>query len=91
MEFEWNEEKAARNEKKHDISFREAATVFCDPLSSTFPDPDHSSGEMRQVTVGASNTGHILVVAHTERGGPIRLISARRATRLERRAYEEKT
>ena len=89
MFFDWNPEKEVRNRRKHGVSFREAATVFGDPLSITFPDPDHSKEEERYVTIGMSQQGRILVVAHTEEGDTVRIISARRATRRERRFYEE--
>ena len=89
MEFEWNSEKAAINLKKHNISFQEAATVFDDTLSMTFPDPDHSIREDRYVIIGMSGLGQLLVVFHTDRGNRTRIISARRATRQEGRFYEE--
>jgi len=89
MEFEWNPGKAALNLEKHGVSFQEAATVFNDPLSVTFPDPDHSVGENRYVIIGISQFGQLLVVAHTDRGEKVRIISARKATRQERRFYEE--
>jgi uncharacterized protein len=68
MRFEWDSEKAAENLRKHRISFDEAATAFFDPLSMTVPDPDHSVGERRFITMGASSGGRLVVVAHTERG-----------------------
>jgi len=89
MEFEWNPDKAVINLRKHSISFQEAATVFDDSLSVTFPDPDHSVGEDRYVIIGMSRFGQLLVVSHTDRGNRTRIISARRATRQERRFYEE--
>lgn len=89
MEFEWDPEKAAGNVRRHRVSFNEAATVLDDPLSTTFPDEAHSEGEMRFVTVGVSQRGRLLVVAHTERNDTIRIISARRATRREREFYEQ--
>ncbi len=89
MEFEWNPNKAAINLKKHNISFQEATTIFDDPLSVTFPDPDHSIGENRYVIIGMSGAGQLLVVSHTDREDQTRIISARRATRQERRFYEE--
>jgi uncharacterized DUF497 family protein len=89
MEFEWNPEKAVLNLRKHNVSFQEAATVFDDSLSVTFPDPDHSIGENRYVIIGMSRSGQLLVVSHTDRESRIRIISARRATRQERRFYEE--
>ncbi|MDM9379113.1 BrnT family toxin [Chlorogloeopsis sp. ULAP01] len=88
MEFEWNPDKADRNLKKHGVSFKEAATVFGDTLSLTFPDPDHSIGENRYVTIGLSRYGRLLVVSHTDRDERIRIISTREATRQERRFYE---
>ncbi|BAY63236.1 hypothetical protein NIES22_33220 [Calothrix brevissima NIES-22] len=69
--------------------FQEAATVFGDPLSATFPDPDHSIRESRYVTIGLSWFSRLLIVAHTDRGDRIRIISAREATRQERGFYEE--
>ena len=89
MEFEWDPEKAAANVRRRRVSFNEAATVLGDPLSTTFPDETHSEGEMRFVTVGVSQRGRLLVVAHTERNDTIRIISARRATRREREFYEQ--
>lgn len=89
MEFEWNLDKAALNFEKHDVSFQEAATVFNDLLSVTFPDPDHSIRENRYVIIGISQYGQLLVVAHTDRGDKVRIISARKVTRQERRFYEE--
>jgi uncharacterized protein len=89
MEFEWNPDKAVINLKKHNISFQEATTVFDDSLSVTFPDPDHSIGEDRYVIIGMSRLGQLLVVSHTDRENRTRIISARRATRQERRFYEE--
>lgn len=87
--FTWDRRKAAANLKKHDVDFREAATVFYDPLSTTFPDEDHSEFEHRFLTVGQSLRRRVLVVAHTEEGDTIRIISARLATGRERRFYEE--
>jgi uncharacterized DUF497 family protein len=89
MEFEWNPDKAALNLEKHGVSFQEAATVFNDPLSMTFPDPDHSIGESRYVIIGLSRFGQLLVVAHTDRETKVRIINARKATRQERRFYEQ--
>ena len=74
IEFEWDPNKAKKNIKKHRVSFNEAATVFGDPLSMTFFDPDHSVDEERYITVGLSQRGILLVVAHTERGDSIRII-----------------
>lgn len=88
MDFEWDSNKAARNLSKHGVSFHEAATVFGDPLAVTCSDPDHSESEDRFLTLGHSSAGELLVVAHTDRGNSIRIISARRATRRERKSYE---
>ncbi len=88
MKFEWNPNKAELNQQKHQVSFQEAATVFSDPLSVTFPDPDHSLGEERYLIIGMSHHHQILVVAHTYRTETIRIISARGATKRERKFYE---
>lgn len=88
MEFEWDREKAAQNLEKHEVSFDEAVTVFHDPLAATFDDPDHSGGEQRFVTIGYSSQNRLIVVAHTERGESIRIISARLATSQERKRHE---
>jgi hypothetical protein len=89
MTFTWDAEKDAANRRKHGVGFREAASVLEDPLSTTYRDPAHSHGEQRYVTVGRSRLGKTLVVAHADRGDTIRIISARPATRRERRFYEE--
>ena len=88
MRFEWDGSKAAANRKKHRVSFDEAVTVFYDPLAATFDDPDHSLDERRLVTVGYSAQARLLVVCQVERGGGVRLISARRATPRERKRHE---
>jgi uncharacterized DUF497 family protein len=89
MEFEWDPEKAARNLDKHGVAFPEAATVFDDPLAVTYFDPDHSEDEDRLITFGHSTEGRLLVVSHTDRDDRTRIISARQATRKERKQYEE--
>lgn len=89
LSFEWDDEKATWNAKKHGISFHEASTVFADKLSLTIRDPAHSQVENRFVTLGTSLRGKLLVVVHTERGDNIRIITARPANRRERKAYEE--
>ena len=86
--FECDPEKARRNLKKHGVSFDEAVTVFYDPLSATFDDPDHSEGEQRLITVGFSSQTRLLVVGHTDRGNAIRIINARLATAHERKKHE---
>ena len=87
--FEWDLAKAVANVKKHGVSFEEAATVFQDALAKIHPDPDHSESEPREILVGYSVQGRLLLVAFTDRRGRIRLISARQVTRRERRDYEE--
>jgi uncharacterized DUF497 family protein len=87
--FTWDARKALANLKKHGVDFKEAATVFYDPLSTTFPDDGHSEAEQRFLTVGRSVRGSVLVVAHTEEDDTIRIISARPATRRELKFYEE--
>ena len=89
MKFEWNQDKAESNHRKHNVSFEEAVTVFDDPLSVTYPDPDHSFGESRYVMIGMSKLGKVLLVLHTDRNNSVRLISARMATRSERKFYEQ--
>jgi len=89
MEFEWDAGKAARNLTKHGVAFAEAATVFGDPLAITFYDPAHSDDGDRYVTFGHSAEGRLLVISHTDRGNRNRVISARVATRRERKIYEE--
>ena len=89
LHFVWDARKAAANERKHGVSFREGTTVFDDPLSVAIPDPDHSAGEQRFLLLGLSHRNRLLVVAHAERGEAIRIISVRAATPRERRTYEE--
>jgi hypothetical protein len=87
--FEWDRRKESANRRKHGVAFEEAATVFNDPLSVTIPDPDHAHDEDRWVIMGVSGQRNLLVVVHTIRGEQIRLITARLATKHERRNYEE--
>ena len=89
MRFTWDARKAAANLRKHGVSIEEASTVFRDTLSATGLDPDHSIGEHRFVTFGISKQGRLIVVSHTEEDNTIRIISARLATRQERKIYEE--
>ncbi len=89
LSFEWDEEKAAENYRKHKITFEEGVMVFSDPFSVTIDDPVHSANEQRFVDMGTSERGRILVVSYTERGGQIRIISCRKASRIERRQHEE--
>jgi uncharacterized DUF497 family protein len=87
--FTWDSEKAASNLRKHGVAFEEALTVFGDPLARIHDDPTHSRRERREVIVGNSTRGRLLLVSFTERLRVIRLISARRATRHEREDYEK--
>lgn len=89
LRFEWDAQKSQSNSRKHGVTFGEAMSAFADPLSITVPDPDHSIWEVRHLLLGQSTRGRLLVVAHTERVDRIRLISARVATRHERKVYEE--
>ncbi|MDZ7779796.1 MAG: BrnT family toxin [Gemmatimonadota bacterium] len=89
LQFEWDPAKAESNRRKHGIDFEEAATAFGDPLSLTIPDPEHSVREERFILVGVSYRNRLVVVAHSEDGETIRIISARSATAAERNAYEQ--
>ena len=89
LTFEWDANKARLNLAKHGVHFEEAAMVFGDPLSVTIFDPAHSQAEDRFIILGRSHLDKLLVVVHTERGDNIRVISARRASRRERKQYEE--
>ncbi len=90
MSFEWEPVKAAENIRKHrGVTFEEASTVFDDPFAVTMSDPEHSEGEERYLKLGYSTRQRLLVVSYTERQERTRIISARQATRTERRIYEE--
>jgi uncharacterized protein len=88
--FEWDPKKAEANLSRHGVSFAEAVTAFGDPLSMNMPDPDHSEGEQRFIVLGISDRYRLLIVSYTERPPRTRIISARLATRHERKQYEEK-
>ena len=88
MTYEWDSRKAKENLRKHRVSFEEGATVFLDPLALTFPDPDHSDEEDREITIGVTTKPRAVFVSHCQRGDRIRIISARKATRKERKQYE---
>ena len=90
IEFEWDDKKADSNFQKHGVSFEEGATVFNDPEIATIFDPDHSKDEERYISIGISIQGSLLVVIHTEREERMRLISCRKATSAERKAYENR-
>lgn len=89
LEFEWDSGKAAGNLRKHGVSFEEAASVFNDVQATAYEDPDHSTGEKRCLTIGASAQGRLLIVAYEDRGERVRVINARKLTRRERGLYEE--
>jgi len=89
LTFEWDEAKARENRRKHRVKFEEGKTIFNDPFLWTFPDPEHSDVEQRYLSIGYSVNARVLVVSHTEHGSVIRIISCRKATASERRAYEE--
>jgi uncharacterized protein len=87
--YEWDPRKARANLREHRVAFEEAATVFLDPLAMTYEDPDHSDQEDREITIGYSAKQRLLFVSHFRRGDRYRIISARRATRRERKQHEE--
>lgn len=89
MEFTWDDKKAEINYKKHGVTFQEAATIFGDPLSITYDDPDHSTDEFRLITFGLSRFNRLLVISHAERENKMRIISARQMTKKEKKIYEE--
>jgi uncharacterized DUF497 family protein len=89
MRTEWDTKKAQANFRKHKVSFEEAATALKDPMAATGPDPDHSTGEHRYITFAVSDAGRLLVVSHTNADEAIRIISARAASRGERKIYED--
>jgi len=88
-DFEWDARKAARNLKKHGVSFAEAMSVFADPQGTIFNDPDHSADERHEIIVGHSTRPRLLVVGFAERSGRVRIITARRASRAETTRHEE--
>ncbi|MBI4292926.1 MAG: BrnT family toxin [Betaproteobacteria bacterium] len=88
MKFTWDAKKDEENVRKHGVSFQEATTVFGDPLAGTIPDPEHSVGEPRFLTIGHSSNHRLIVVFHAEEGDNFRIISAREATTHERKTYE---
>ena len=88
MKFEWDKDKASRNQRKHGVPFSEALTVFRDALSLTYSDIVHSTGEDRFLIIGLSSHGNVLVISHTFRNDVVRIISARKATKKEQSFYE---
>jgi uncharacterized DUF497 family protein len=90
LQFEWDDEKAIANIRKHGVSFDEASTVFADPLAVLFDDEEHSDDEIREIAIGHTILQQLVLVSFTERSEDlIRIISARKATKRERRDYEE--
>ena len=89
LRFEWDARKAITNRIKHGVSFQEAMTVFADPLACIYDDYDHSVSEFREIIIGSSRKQRLLIVCFTDRGGTVRIFSARKATKLERQDYEE--
>jgi uncharacterized DUF497 family protein len=89
LRFDWDVKKAVLNARKHGVTFDEAQTIFADPLTTIFTDDEHSDQELRDIAVGHSTRGRLLIVSFTERGRTCRIISARRANRHERKRYEE--
>ena len=91
LTFEWDSRKAEQNLRKHGVSFEEASAVFSQIQTIVFYDPDHSQNEDRYIIIGISLQGRLLLTAFTERGGKVRIISSRRATRSEENFYNEQT
>ena len=89
LQFERDARKAKANEAKHGVSFEEAITVFADPLARIFEDAEHSENERREIIVGHSDRQNLILVSFIEAGEWVRLITARKATRTERKDYEE--
>lgn len=89
MIYEWDPRKAKENLRRHGVSFEDAATVFLDALAVTFPDPEHSTEEDQEITIGLTTKHRVVFVSHCQRGDRTRIISARKATRKERKQYEE--
>lgn len=89
LDFEWDEDKAKANLRKHKVGFETAKTVFADPFLQTLPDDEHSNEEQRFINIGRSTSNKTLIVIHTERAGKIRIISCRKATAAETEFYEE--
>ena len=89
LRFEWDPKKAKTNQTKHDVSFEEAFTVFADPLARIFPDEEHSVDELREIIIGYSARRQLILVNFTGIDNQVRIFSARKATRRERKDYEE--
>lgn len=91
LRFEWDDDKARRNLRKHGVSFEEAQTVFDDALARIDPDPAHSSAESRAIIIGYSEQRRLLLISFVERNDAIRIISARAADARERKRHEEES
>jgi uncharacterized protein len=89
MQFTWSSIKAVVNRAKHGVEFEEAQTCLCDPQHIVFYDPDHSDDEDRELLIGHSSLGRLLIISYTLRGSVIRVISARKPTRTEARTYAQ--
>ena len=89
LRFEWDRKKASSNRSRHGVSFDEALTVFANPMARIFDDEDHSTEEHREITIGHSAKERLLLVCFTSQGESVRIFSARKATRAERKDYEE--
>jgi uncharacterized protein len=89
IRFEWDPKKAETNQAKHHVSFEEAITVFADPLARIFPDKEHSVNELREIIIGHSAQHQLILVHFTGVDDRVRIFSARKATRTERKDYEE--
>jgi uncharacterized DUF497 family protein len=89
VEYEWDPEKDQENQRRHGVSFAEASTVFLDPLAATVPDERFAFDDFRFRTTGYTMSNRVIIVAHTDRGDRIRIISAREVTTRERRQYEQ--
>jgi len=87
--YEWDPKKAKANLRKHGVSFEEALTAFADPLARIFDDEDHSVEEQREIIVGHSAKERLLVVCFTAQGESVRIFGVRKATRREKKEYEE--
>ena len=89
MIYKWDPKKAQANLLRQRVSFEEAATVFLDRFAVTYPHPEHSGDEVREITVGHSARQRVIFLSHTQRADRIRIIGARKATPRERKEYEE--
>jgi hypothetical protein len=89
LQFGWDPQKAEGNEAKHGVCFEEGITVFADPLARIFEDEEHSESARREIIIGHSDRRNLILVSFVESDDRVRIISARKATRTERKDYEE--